>query len=196
MSCQRTSLALLLALGLAACALPAGDRDSPEGVHYAALQARTDGDLEALWELLHPEVQARFDRWLAAEKQAVGQIELLYPDRDRPAALAALADGKRASLRDGQELFEALMGETDEQPLGLWVELGARVRSSTLAEGGGASIRTWAGDEIPLRQLDDGQWSLVPTAAELARLDAAVARAQENLEQVKRNIAVLKGETP
>ncbi len=190
---SRLVLPVLLGAALAACSMPPGGRSTPESVHYAAVHARMAGDVDALWDLFHPEVQSRFDRWLAAEKRAVSQVELLYPDGERESALAALGASERAKLDDGRALFVHLLGSAEAHGLGTWERIGAHVRSITLDDDR-ATVGTWAGDDVPVWRLDDGQWSLVPTEAELAELDAAMLRAEANLEQVKRNIAALRGD--
>ncbi len=189
-------LAVALAL-LTGCSLPSGGRGTPEEAHYAVLTARRTGDPGALWDLLHPDDRARFDAWIAAEKEAVRTISLVYPEPDRAPALAALADGRRASLEDGRALFvalasgdEALAGGTPLPDPGPFATLGARARAVAVADDL-ATVRTWGGDEILLRRGPDDVWYATLPPEVVVGLDAAVERAKKNLTRVRANVAKL-----
>ena len=186
----------LLALALVpllagACALPPGDHTTPERAHYMMLSAREAGDLDAIWAALHPDIRDQFDRWVSAEKKAIRMLEISpYSDKDREAALAILGHGARAKAEDGRALFEAMMGPVEPVTLGLLTATGARVKGVTLV-GDRATVRTWAGDEVIVRQSADGSWyaTLPPEVA--ARVKAAADQAEANLQQIKDNVARL-----
>lgn len=184
----------LVALSQGACSLPLGDQSTPEAAHYAVLQARQAGDLDALWRLLDPAAKALFTRWVDAEKKAAEAVKLRYPSDKQAAALAALDGGRRGALPDGQALFRVFASGGVVEPLSTMAQTGARVRSVLYAdEGQQATIRTWAGDEVTLRRGEDGQWYLALRSEEASRLEAAVRTAEANLKRVERNIDTFSG---
>ncbi|MCB9728818.1 MAG: hypothetical protein H6746_10120 [Deltaproteobacteria bacterium] len=179
---------------VASCSLPMGDQATPESAHYAILRARQAGDVDTLWMLLDPAAVDLFDRWVKAEKKSVEAIRLRYPTDKQAAALAALDGGRRGALDDGHALFDTLVAGTAPEPLSAMARVGARVRTVTMAdEGRQATVRTWAGDEVLLRQGPDGLWYLGLRPEEAARLEAAVRTAETNLKRIERNIDTFSG---
>ncbi|MEZ4266107.1 MAG: hypothetical protein R3F39_06995 [Myxococcota bacterium] len=184
----------MVALTQSGCSLPLGDQSTPESAHYAVLQARQAGDLDALWALLDPATAQLFTRWVAAEKKAVEAVRLRYPSDKQAAALAALDGGRRGGLPDGQSLFRVFATGGVIEPLSRMAQTGAHVRSVAYADGGAqATVRTWAGDEVALRRGDDGQWYLALRPEEASRLETAVRTAESNLKRVEGNIDVFSG---
>jgi len=189
---MRSLLLSLVMIGLAACAVPAGDQSAPEQAYYQLLNVRAAGDLAALWDLLHPDVRAEFQGWYNAEKLAAYDIRTAYPDADKPAALAALADGARADLPDAQALFAQVVTERAATALSGTAALSARVRSVAVDEAAGtATVKTWGGDDLLLLRGPDGRWFWGLSAVERERLKAAHRQADANLKRVRANLKKL-----
>lgn len=182
-----------VAMALPACELPPGDQSSPTEAHYQWIRAREAGDAAALWPLVDPGTQGKFAGWLAAEREAVRQVDLLYPADDKPSAMEALADGKRAKLASAEALFAALLAEGAPPPLGPLERLGARVRSVE-TQGDSADLTTWAGDRSSWIRNAGGDWCLVLDQAEQLALTQAARQAEANLGRVRAHIAALRGD--
>jgi len=199
MRAPSTILAALCAALLgaaAACSIPEGGQGSPSEAYYRLVNVRAAGDLAALWELLHPDIQRDFEVWFISEHLALHEIRTAYPDQDKPAALAALAKGERAELPDAQSLFVHVSREAQAEALGSFDRLAARVRSEDIAEDGAtATIRTWGGDTLTFLRGPGGdeRWYATLSEQELERLRNARRRAEENLRRVRANLAKLKG---
>ncbi|MGM0576590.1 MAG: hypothetical protein ACQEXJ_12745 [Myxococcota bacterium] len=188
----RTCTVAALALLLLGCSLPEGDTSSAEGVYHAALQARLAGDTDALWDLLHPEVRDLLERWHTAERRTRREIQVGYPSGQQDEALAALGLTRLREAEDARALFAGLMGRIDPPSLSFLERLGARARSVTETNGV-AQVRTWAGDEVPVKRGEDGEWYAMPRPDELTRIRSAVRQAEANLDRVKRNVAIFSG---
>lgn len=187
----RAVLALAAAL-LVGCAVPEGDLSGPEQAYYRLLNLRAAGDVEGLWESLHPEARREFERWHASEKLALYEIRTAYPEGDKARALAALGDGARAELTDARALFAKVLTSESAEPLGGLATVAARVRSTEVdEETGRAVIRNWGGDALVFVRAEGGQWYWTLDPAELERLKAARASADENLRRVRANLKKL-----
>ena len=184
------SLVLLLVPG---CALPEGGQDSASDAHYRLVGARAAGDRELQWELLHPDIRDLFTRWQVAEQAAVRAVRLSYPEAQKGQALEALVE-ERADLPDARSLYGTLVPSSASEPLGWMESLGARVVMDVSDAEGHAELMTLARQRFHYRQGADGRWFAWPTVAECTSLDAAVEIAEANLETVKRNLQVFRGE--
>jgi len=184
---RQTALSIiLLTATLAACELPKGDTSTPKGLHYAVLQARQQADTDAMWNLLHPDTRAAFDRWVASEKQIQRIVVIEFPKKVQPDALKVLTVQQHTS---GKALFATLVtGKTD--PLETWARLGARVQSVDEA-GGAATVHTWGGDDLRARKHDGKWYAVLPEKLE-ARLMKSSEQAAKNLIQVKQLAEKLK----
>jgi len=193
MMTRLTALVTLLAVAsLGACSLPEGDQSSPEQAYYRLISVRASGDVEGLWNLLHPDVRSDFQRWYAAERLAAQAIRTNYPESDKARALAAIADGERADLPSAQALFSAVMTSSSADPLGGLDAMGAHSRSADVDEASGrAIVKSWGGDELVFLQGDDGQWYWGLEDVERERLKVARQRAEENLARVRANVKKL-----
>jgi len=181
---------------IAACALPEGDQSSPTQLHYRWMTVRAAGDGDQLWELLHPDVKAEFERWLLAEKRAVNEIKTAYPKEDATAALLAMGGAERGELDLPRSLFKRFLKPSPEV-LGTLGEMAAHVRSEEISEDGAkATIRTFGGDEVAFARGDDGLWYATLAPEEAERLKNARARAEQNLERVKANLKKLGKNQP
>jgi len=187
----RCLVPLFTALALGACSLPEGDQTSPTQVHYRWLGVRAAGDLDAMWDLLHPDVRADFEAWLTAEKLMVHEIRTAYPKEDAQKALDAIGGGARGDLDSPKALFKTFVRPAPEG-LGFLGEMAAHVRSEDLAaDGNSATVKTYGGDEVAFQKGADGQWYATLAADELVRLKNARARADQNLARVKANLQKL-----
>ena len=183
--------ALALSIVTGGCSLPEGDQTSPTQVHYRWLAVRAAGDVDAMWELLHPDVRADFEAWLTAEKRMVNEIRTAYPKEDAQKALDAIGGGARGDLDNPKALFKTFVRPSHE-PLGFLGEMAAHVRSEDLAaDGNGATIKTYGGDEVSFQKGADGRWFATLARDELVRLKNARTRAEQNLARVKANLQKL-----
>ncbi|HRE92120.1 MAG TPA: hypothetical protein PK095_23595, partial [Myxococcota bacterium] len=110
---------VLIALALTACSIPDGDQSSPGQLHYLWVKVRADGDKARMWELLHPEIRAEFEKWHAAEKALVTEIKTSYPAEDGKAALAAVGGAARGELEGPRDLFVMAITEAPGAPGGM-----------------------------------------------------------------------------
>lgn len=187
---------LLIALVFAACSIPEGDQSSPAQVHYLWVKVRADGDTARMWELLHPDTRAEFEKWHAAEKALVTEIKTSYPAEDGKAALAAVGGAARGELESPRDLFVMAVTTAPGAPGGMGA-MGARVRGEDLsADGATATVRTFGGDELVFRKGPSDQWFVTLSADELVRLKNARSRAEENLKRVRNNLAKLGRNKP
>lgn len=187
---------VVIALTLAACSIPEGDQSSPGQLHYLWVKVRADGDKARMWELLHPETRAEFEKWHAAEKALVTEIKTSYPAEDGKAALAAVGGAVRGELESPRDLFLMAVTEAPGAPGGMGA-MGARVRGEELsADGATATVRTFGGDEVVLKKGPSDQWFVTLSADELVRLKNARSRAEENLKRVRNNLAKLGRNKP
>lgn len=181
-----------IAVVLTACSVPEGDASAPEQAYYQLLTMRAAGNVDDLWASLHPDVRREFERWHAAEQLAFYEIRTAYPENDKARALEALAQGARAELTDARALFASVLTSADAEPLGSIEAMAARVRSVELdEEAGRATIRTWGGDALAFERSEGGNWHWTMAPAELERLRAARATADENLRRVRANLKKL-----
>ncbi|TNF24025.1 MAG: hypothetical protein EP329_26015 [Deltaproteobacteria bacterium] len=188
----RALLALVAALLLGACSLPEGDQSTPEQAYYRLLAVRSSGDVSGLWELLHPEVKSDFERWYAAERLAAHDVRTNYPEADKAAAMAAIADGKRADLASPEALFARVLTSTSVEALGGLDAWSAHARSSDVDEASGrATVKNWGGDDLTFLRGDDGKWYWGLQDVERERLKVARQRAEENLKRVRANLKKL-----
>ena len=183
---------LLVATALGACSVPGGDQSGPEQAYYHLLNVRAAGDLGALWELLHPDVRAELEGWYNAEKLAAYDIRTAYPESDKAAALAALADGARADLPDAQALFAKVLTAPAADALSGTAALSARVRAVASDDAAGrASVTTWGGDDLTFLRGPDQRWYWGLTPVEHERLKVAHRQASDNLKRVRANLKKL-----
>ena len=188
----RPLLACVVCALAAGCSLPPGDQTGPEAVHYKWLEIRQSGDLNAMWQLLHPSVRAEFDSWHQAEKEAVNLIRTRYPKSDVKGGLKAIGGEKRARLPNGNALFKSITDANQIDGLGFLAGLGARVRSVTLNDANDvAELRTWASDIIVVKKGSDDLWYATLPALETERLKGLVQRAKTNLRRIKANLQKL-----
>lgn len=185
---------VVLALVLVACSVPEGDQSTPSGVHYKWIQARaTEGQagVDAVWELLDPNVKKELERWLIAERLAVAEIKTAYPKEDATAALAAMGGDARGEAADPKALFQMIVRPAPAM-VGTMGAVAARVRSEDIAaDGMSATIRTFGGDEVSFVKGDDGKWYATLPPDDLERLRNARALAEQNLERVRNNLKKL-----
>ncbi len=196
---RRVSLCMImgLAMGLAssACSLPEGDQSSPTQLHYRWVHVRSAGDVDAMWELLHPDVRGEFERWLTAERIVLHEIKAAYPKEDADKALAAIGGATRGELDSPRALFQSFLRPSPEAP-GFLGEVAAHVRSEELSEDGQvATIRTFGGDEVSFRKSGD-LWFATLASDEAVRLKNARVRAEQNLQRVKSNLQKLGRNKP
>lgn len=194
---RRGFLVVISTLALAsACSLPEGDQSSPSQLHYRWVKVRAAGDADQMWDLLHPDVRAEFERWLLAEKRIVNEIKTAYPKEDATAALAAIGGPERGELDAPKSLFKRFVKPAPEAP-GALGEVAAHVRSEEISEDGTtATIRTFGGDEVVFRKGADGLWYATLAPDEAERLKNARARAEQNLARVKSNLQKLGRNQP
>lgn len=197
--------AVAVAMVVAACAPAPSEPDTPAGAHARLVHAHREGDVEAVWKLLHPDARALLHRWLEAEKEAVRLVETRYPEGAREGALEAFDGGRRADLEDPKALFARLVEGRLKVALSPLQRLGARVRSVERDPGGGgAVVRTWAGDELPYRRGPssdgsageggerEGRWYASLRERTRRRLERLAERAEANLERVRTNLERLE----
>jgi hypothetical protein len=178
------------------CSLPEGDQSSPTQLHYLWVKVRAAGDADRMWDLLHPDVRAEFERWLTAEKRTVNEIKTAYPKEDAVKALEVIGGSKRGELDAPKSLFKLFVRPTPDAP-GSLGEVAAHVKSEDLsADGATATIRTYGGDEVVFQKGGDGQWYATLAPDELVRLKTARANAERNLERVKANLQKLGRNKP
>jgi len=182
---------VVLALSLAACALPEGDQSSPSQIHYRWIHARAAGANDALWDLLDPSVKKELERWLIAERLTVDEIKTAYPKEDATAALAAMGGAERGEADDPKALFQLIVRPAPEAVASLGA-IAARVRSEEIAaDGRSATIRTFGGDEVRFVKGDDERWYATLLPQDLERLRNARAVAEQNLARVRSNLKKL-----
>jgi len=189
---SRALIGALVALALVACAVPEGDQSTPEQAYYRLINVRAAGDVHGLWELLHPDVRADFQGWYDSEKLAAYDVRTNYPESDKPAALAAIGDGKRADLADAQALFAQVLTSSSAAALGGIGAMSAHVRSVTVDDAAGrATVKTWGGDDLTFLRGSDNRWYWGLQDVERERLKVAHQRADENLKRVRANLKKL-----
>ncbi len=171
-----------------ACNLPEGDPSTPEGVHYATLRARSQGDGDRLWELLAPADRALFDRWVAADREGARLVTTSYPADQRAQALDAFPT---RAFGSGHDLFVSLVGASG--PLGLGARAGARVRA-VKTQGDTATVATWGGDTLRYVRSADGTWHCTLFPDERATIAARAAAAEANLAAAKAQVRRLLGQ--
>jgi len=179
-----------------ACSLPDGDQSSPTQLHYKWVKVRSAGDVDQMWELLHPGVRSEFERWLTAERLLVNEIKTAYPKEDAAAALEAIGGPTRGELDSPKALFKLFVRPSPEAP-GTLGEVSAHVRSEEVAgDGLTATIRTYGGDEVTFKKGGDSLWYTTLAADEAVRLSNARNRAEQNLKRVKSNLQKLGRNQP
>jgi len=182
--------------GLAGCSLPEGDQSSPTQLHYKWVKVRAAGDIEQMWQLLHPDIRNEFERWLTAERLLLNEIKTAYPKEDAAAALEAIGGSARGELESPKALFKLFVRPSPEPP-GTLGEVSAHVRSEDIAaDGMTATIRTYGGDEVSFKKGSDGNWYTTLASDEAVRLSNARNRAEQNLKRVKSNLQKLGRNQP
>lgn len=199
MSSWRLALVVLFAASVptwGGCSLPDGDQSSPTQLHYLWVKVRAAGDGDRMWDLLHPDVRAEFERWLTAEKRTVNEIKTAYPKEDAVKALEVIGGAQRGELDGPRSLFKQFVRPAPSAP-GTLGEVAAHVKSEEVsADGATATIRTYGGDEVTFQKGPDGQWYATLAPDELVRLKTARANAERNLERVKANLQKLGRNKP
>lgn len=190
------SLVFALATASGGCSLPEGDQSSPTQLHYKWVKVRAAGDVDQMWELLHPDIRNEFERWLTAERLMVNEIKTAYPKEDAAAALEAIGGAERGELESPKALFKRFVRPSPEAP-GTLGEVSAHVRSEDIAaDGMTATIRTYGGDEVSFKKGADGNWYTTLASDEAVRLSNARNRAEQNLKRVKSNLQKLGRNQP
>ncbi|MGB0588254.1 MAG: hypothetical protein ACPGU1_01120 [Myxococcota bacterium] len=189
---QLKRLLLCASLSMVACAVPDGDRATPEGAYYAWVQARQKGDIDGCWEATHPEVRGYLERWNELERDTLFIIETIYPESRRAAALEILEEGGRARLPDGKALFAHLMTRGAGQPLEGLQALGARVSSTTSVDDETVTLTTRGGDMFTIKRVDEA-WSFSLPQEQLTALSKLVDKAEANLARADANKKRLRG---
>ena len=188
--------ALLLLVSLsavlgAACALPEGEDQTPEGAYYLWVQARQTGDVDSCWRATHTELQTLLGRWHKAEADTLFKVTTMYPEARRASALEVLEEGGRARLPDPKALFAHLLTRGSGDGLAGLQLLGARVSSATV-EDDSAALLTVGGDKVTVRR-DGERWAVSLSDAGREALEVLAAKAESNFRRAESNVKRLRG---
>lgn len=174
MSRVTRNLAACAAIALCAC------MDDGPGTPSAAVsryvEALSQGDGAALYDLLRPEARADLDALHAALRTSAALVRERWPVAEQATLIDRLGAGLAERVEEPRAFLAALIGGGEPYRLGRMATWGARPMSATVS-GESAQVSTLAGDTFDLIRADD-TWIVVPPGD----FDEALAHARQVAE--------------
>jgi hypothetical protein len=169
------------------CALPNGEGSTVEDAYYRWLGAALACDTDALWGMLKPETQDKFNAWVRHEKDTKALLPKVYAKKVADEAATHLPAAK---WDNGQALFTHLVGK-ETTALGLFATIGARVKSTDTSQSGRWTLKTMGGDTITLSQGKGDQFYVELPSNQATRLKSSVREARLHLEGLKKKLKLV-----